>query len=993
VADSLVVAETIELLGGGVLSGLPQCPDASLILQPGYSLGSPQTVTDLIAALATDGERPYGHRASNRKLQLPVKITAPDRDQLAAAREALLQATDAQTWTLTYTHDGGDPFVLDCYRAEPADPDYDLDTEQQGIEQIRLNFEATPYGHARSPVEIDFPSPSAGWITPPAPVTLDDFSVLSTSTQTGRWTASAAAATGSHSAFWHHHHLVADPFYAIYTRALSPNKDLTGLPVFTFWLGLGTVYYDTRWHSGNMTFKVILTDNVGGTLTCSLTRHVDASDDIYSPRWQLVSLNIPQVASGFDYAHVASYQVTAWHNVTSYGYDMDGCDLYLCQVVATPIATKPVAATRGALYNLVAQGTARAPMSTRWQAPPVSIPQTQTWATTGVYAFTVPAGVYSLKIRAKGATGAGGQRTTTGLGGGAGGGAGVGADNYPVTPGQQIVIFVGAAGTDGATPADGGATGVDGNMTAGFAFGAPGGKSVPPNTAAGGLGGQVDVCSLPGGNVLTGDAGNFETGTGGWQVSGGTCTLARSTAQPRSGAGALALTCTAAGVSAGAMNALSGGTGVGTGLACAQGDQVSAVIPARAATAGRNVSGVLSWYGVSGWISNTVGTAVPDVTTGYVLAYVNGTAPAGATMCYAQVSVAAAALGEVHYTDDPQLRSGLALPGGNGYTATSGGGGAGSSAGDDLPGVNATSSTGATAPAGGISGGNGGAAGGNNPGGTPGGGACSTGSTVAGGAGAAGKVQFWWTQVLQPFNTLVVHAPGYDAPDTLSPLISVGNGADPADSREYPITSPVAGSPARFKGTYSGLLVANTLDTPSTSRKVTVSINQYDYSGGPVTTGIIGGDGRTFIPNAETLLTGCAGGLVTMGEITLPLRDIADDNGMAYYTAEVLDTNALDRWLDLILLDVTGQTLILVSPGSGWATYYLDEPTAALDFGRVLGSAFGRGGATSVIDSVMILSGGPMVLDPGGNLVLGWSLAGAPAVQATYKPRFWLDTA
>ena len=101
-ADSLVVAGQIELLGaeGGVPSQIPECAGVYFTLGTDYDLSAPQPVVDLLAASLLDGERPTGRRSSNRTISLPVKIAAPDRDSLAAAREILLALVDQDEWTL-----------------------------------------------------------------------------------------------------------------------------------------------------------------------------------------------------------------------------------------------------------------------------------------------------------------------------------------------------------------------------------------------------------------------------------------------------------------------------------------------------------------------------------------------------------------------------------------------------------------------------------------------------------------------------------------------------------------------------------------------------------------------------------------------------------------------------------------------------------------------------------------------------------------------------
>jgi hypothetical protein len=302
--------------------------------------------------------------------------------------------------------------------------------------------------------------------------------------------------------------------------------------------------------------------------------------------------------------------------------------------------------------------------------------------------------------------------------------------------------------------------------------------------------------------------------------------------------------------------------------------------------------------------------------------------------------------------------------------------------------------TGGAAPTGGGAGGNGGAAGANNglPGAAPaggGGGASSTGAAQTGGAGANGKVAITYTPPLAQFHTLVAHAPSYLAPPTLNPLIPVGAGLDPPDGREYTIASPVPGINARYYGTYTIIAVASTVNTPASSRTVTVTFKQYDYTGGPSTSRSVA---RTLTPNTESPVI--VNGFIVIGEITLPCRDIAADNTAAFTTAAVNSTNSSDRFLDLLVIDVRGQLAAINISGAGHVNYYLDEPSIDRDWGRVLASDYDRAQATSVLDANdMILSGGPLVIDPAG---AGWLLAyspdaGAPGLTATYYPR-WRDS-
>jgi len=131
-ADSLLLDGRFELLGGGVKSTLPQCAGATFRLAPGWDASAPQPTTTTVISLLLDGERPVGYRASNRQVKLPVIVFADDRDTLAAAVEALLQAIDQQQWSMTWTRDGGLPVVFDCFKAKAASVNYNLKRQKAG---------------------------------------------------------------------------------------------------------------------------------------------------------------------------------------------------------------------------------------------------------------------------------------------------------------------------------------------------------------------------------------------------------------------------------------------------------------------------------------------------------------------------------------------------------------------------------------------------------------------------------------------------------------------------------------------------------------------------------------------------------------------------------------------------------------------------------------------------------------------------------------------
>lgn len=329
-----------------------------------------------------------------------------------------------------------------------------------------------------------------------------------------------------------------------------------------------------------------------------------------------------------------------------------------------------------------------------------------------------------------------------------------------------------------------------------------------------------------------------------------------------------------------------------------------------------------------------------------------------------------------------------------GFTQAIAGGGGGAAGGPGGPGYNATSQYGAPGFSGGGKGGNGAASlntnggGASLPGGGGGGAAGNSTTPETGGPGGAGLVRLTWNPPLQPFNTLIVHKPGDGAPANLCPLIPIPV-SDVPNNTQYPCPSLVPGVNAEYNGTYT-VILANYLWNAATigaARTITVTISQYEYPGGPQYSVQAT---RTCTPSTDIV-----NGVVNLGEVTLPIKDYAAHNDSSYFMASVNDTDTTDRFMDVMLLDTTGQTyLINVGPGSpGYNTYvnyFIDEPTSDRDIGFVGATSTGRGYQVSVLDYTLI-SGGPPYIDAGDNLLMTWSPSGAPNLGITYSPRWFLS--
>jgi hypothetical protein len=981
-ADSLQIAGVIQLLGRQA-STLPQCPGAVFTLAPGFNLGAPQPQTDVVAQMIVDGSRPVGRRSGNRTVAMDLVITGPSRQIIAAAREILLQLIDQDTWQLTWCRDGGLPMVLDCYRAQATQIPYSLTRDAQRVTLLTVTFEAAPFGRSDEPLQLQFESPAAGTTAPPSPVTLDVYS-SSGGWATG-WSRSNVHAVGTYSAHWDDDTTSAD--YPVLTRSFTA-ADITGLSSLSWWVGLG----DSSGWTQNVTFSWVLADASGHHLTVGVTRRCTCSSNESSPYWQLVTAPLP-AAGSFDLAHVTGYVFSAW---TSSGYSRAG-DVYLDTLQAVPTSSAKVPSVRGTVYTLLGiQGSARAPLSLLVQQAPVSIPQSVTYSTPGTGSHNVAPGVTAVKVRVTSGGGYGGRRTTTGSAGGGGGSAVAGDDAYAVTEGQPVGFTVGGGGVS--SHPDGYASQWDDSTIT-----AEPGHGVTVDTTTAGAGGlaanSVGAVTYSGGsgaaaggsNFLTGQNTSFEGGIGNW-AAGANCGVAGSSAQAHGGTSSLALTAS----SAATMNAVSclAANITTQGMPCSPGDTItaSAFFRVIGTGTGRSVNMGVGFYTSAGaFISELRGSNVTDSTSNFTTqATASLTAPATSAYCRAAPQVVSAGNGEVHYIDDVVLAQ----------AATGGGGG--ESAGSTSGGNSATGTAGGDGGGDGGAGGAGGAAGGNNAGtagtapGGGGGGAVSTGSAAAGGNGGNGQVKVEWTQTLSPFRAFIAHRPGADAPALLSPLVDVGDGADtPNGATEYVVPQTTTGLNARFDGTYSVVLAASTINSPSSSRNIKVTITQYEYSAGPSATVTVGGAGGVDITPTGMV----SNGLFILGEVTLPVRDIPDSNQSAYYTVKIDDSNEADRFMDALFLDVQGQTAIVggipggtLDSGSGYPTFWLDEPGTDTDLGQCLASTYGRSQAVSVTDSA-VLTGGPLTADPGDNALLMYSPTGQPAVTCSYLPRWMADRA
>ncbi len=757
--DSLIIANAVELLNNRTPSVNPLCPGAIFSLQPGADPGAPQPTTDFVASLLLDGERPFGRRASNRTIKLPVWITAPNRQILAAAREVLQQAIDQDYYTIVWTRDptAGNPgnaplpLVFDCFRAQPTVPLFNTKYEKQLIGlQVELTIPALPYGRSDTQTQVSFSAPvptSPSVPPPPTPVVLDSFSQIS-SVQVFQ---STQCVVGPYTACWDPDRF-GDPggqeTEFSYGSSFSSPLNLSNMTSLQFWFGLGSRWYANLEYHGRIhgtAFYFTLTDTSGHTLSFSRSNVLlPVSQSAESPVFSRVTVPVPQDSASFNYASVASYSLTVL-NRQDRVRRLSWVTAYLDALTAYPGSQQVNPVVRGAVYTLYGvQGTARAPVSMSFQQSP-GAGTTTTITATGPGTYTVPANTSWLKVEGIGGGGAGAGLTAAGVGAGGGGGEYAAETVFPAAAGQVIPYWVGAGAAAGASPSSGQATVFGPAPGATLQLTANGGGSVPTNgtTAGAGGSGSLNYVEYPGGAGRANPAGTFGGGGGssGGSASAGNTPIG-SGSVTFTGTGTNNWTCPAGvfsvlaecwGAGGGGGSGSSSGNGAGGGGGEYRASSVPVtpgnVYPAVVGTGG--AGGVSTGNGSGGGQSSFTGDSSSQVIA-------KGGGGGQDTGYGGQGSGGSGGTGTTHFNGGQ---------GGNAYPYTGGGG---SSAGPAASGNNGSSPGGAPAPNQGGAGGAGSGAqnGAGTAGSAPGGGGGGTyNGAYNGGAGAAGQVRITYPAV------------------------------------------------------------------------------------------------------------------------------------------------------------------------------------------------------------------------------------------------------
>ena len=1012
--DSLVIGGIIELLGGGVASTQPQCAGAYFRLGTGFDLSSPQMTSDQVAGMLLDGEVVGNFRASNRTPTIPVTMYVPptgdqqaDRLTLAGARELLLQVASQDNWEMTWTRDGADPLIYDCMGLSTTVVHYSLKTEQALLSLVDITFQALPYARSDTLETLVFNSPAAIWPAPPSLITVDDMTTAVSwltgdnsnfEATAGTWTGAVNSSvtrvtTPTHGGSGALRIRSAAAGNMDAAHALAANVLTQGFPCkagdtvnVRAWFRAATTGRASNsgasFYDANGTFISTLRGSDTTTTTVGYTQISGAVTAPAGTAWAIADAQVKATAAANEDHFIDDVTIDRG---PVFSYDSPTSWTRSSQAATGSFSARWSRKTRD---NPTYDHTLAAPLDITGRA------KWMFWFGLGTSPSQWPVwhrGTVSFAVTLYDGTG---QTVSFGFKRKCHASALEGSPHWQLV---SAAIPQMASGFDYTTlsrytiaawnlwdPRHIQLTGqpagpvLQSGCYINLVQAAPTSAGSPVNrTAFYQLPGTLGTARSPMSLQIAAGPSSFSTvtefttpGSNPWTAPGGLTKVDKAEVWGAGGGGA------------GADGTPFGGGGAGAGEYSMELNVPVVALSSYPAVVGQGgAGGAVGSGGVGGGDSYWSGQSGPVVRG-------NGGGRGFNSQTWGGGKGGSGSTNYVHND------------GGNGYQANvngqSGGrgGGGGSSGGPGAPGRDADGRPAADAVADGGPGGPGGntfvtphagSVPSKGPGGGGGGGAIlDDGSKFAGAAGANGKVRLTYGATgLLPLQSVLVHAPGRDEPDTYVPVCPVGSGSDvPNGATEYQIPD-LGNLNARYDGTYTLYLVASTFSSPASSRNLTVQLRQYPYSGGVALTQNVVRNGLT--PSTDLLGTQT---YVDMGPVTLPLADIPPGSLTPYFAATVTSSLTADRFLDLILISTQGDfVMINVGAGSVFSNIWIDAPDSSRNLGRILGSNADRDQAVSALQYVERYSGGPLAVYPDGfNRVLFYSGQGAPAVTASYPP-------
>lgn len=126
---------------------------------------------------------------------------------------------------------------------------------------------------------------------------------------------------------------------------------------------------------------------------------------------------------------------------------------------------------------------------------------------------------------------------------------------------------------------------------------------------------------------------------------------------------------------------------------------------------------------------------------------------------------------------------------------------------------------------------------------------------------------------------------------------------------------------------------------------------------------------------------------VILGEFNLPLTTV--EPGAQFVLKATVSDGQANGYTDLMLLDTTGELVLVNQTPAQFSTLFIDEPDPNVGVGAVNIDFGGQGRGTAASAAAQsLISGGPIALEPGTNTLLAHALAAAPSVTATIFPRW-----
>lgn len=224
------------------------------------------------------------------------------------------------------------------------------------------------------------------------------------------------------------------------------------------------------------------------------------------------------------------------------------------------------------------------------------------------------------------------------------------------------------------------------------------------------------------------------------------------------------------------------------------------------------------------------------------------------------------------------------------------------------------------------------------------------------------------------FTSFLLHSPPADQDPSAQILTALASG-----STDQTVTIPALNG--NLRGTFAVYLGVDAVGSGAQVAHVTIQQQQGGVNvGAPAD--------LTYSYTAGTRI-------LPLGEVTLPLYDVPDDNTGVGYTIRVRQDGGgtSDGWSEVMLCDTRGQTIYTDTElTTAVAAAFVDEPAPLQSGPSVYGAATDRTDARNVLANCW-LSGGPIVVEPGDNKFLAWVSTATPVLTAAYYPRWPFDRA